>query len=315
MTAGNIDYLRISVTDRCNFRCGHCMPPEGVEFKEHDRILSYEEIERFTRAAVSTGVSRVRLTGGEPLLRRQVVELVGMLSRIPGVDDLSLTTNGSLLAGQATALRNAGLNRINISVDSLDPHRFAAITGGGRLDPVLAGLHEALEQGFDPVKVNAVMLAGIEDDLEAFVRMVHELPVHLRFIECMPVGQKVKGLWRFVPRDRILERLRQFGELLPAASPGGAGPARYYRLGAAGGTIGFISAMSDHICGNCNRIRLTADGKLRNCLFSRDEVDIRHHIGGGEAELRRVIQDSMNSKKYDRRLVSSSERTMSQIGG
>ncbi|MHB1381228.1 MAG: GTP 3',8-cyclase MoaA [Thermoleophilia bacterium] len=310
-----IDYLRVSVTDRCNFRCRHCMPPEGIEFKDHERILSYEEIERFAQVAAGLGISRIRVTGGEPLVRRQCPDLVAMLARIPGIEDVSLTTNGSLLAEYASALSAAGLDRVNISIDSLDPERFAAITGGARLEPVLAGLHAALEHGFTPVKVNVVMLAGIDEELEGFVRMARELPVHLRFIECMPVGRRVTGLWKFVPRDRVMAGLERFGELAPASSPGGAGPARYFQLAGAAGTIGFISAMSDHICGNCNRIRLTADGKLRSCLFSSEEEDIRPLIGGSDDVLRERILATMNGKNFDRKPVNPGERTMSQIGG
>ena len=312
---GHIDYLRISVTDRCNFRCGHCMPPQGVKFKDHEGILSYEEIERFTRVAAGMGISRVRVTGGEPLVRRQCADLVAALAGIPGIEDLSLTTNGSLLEAQAPLLRSAGLDRINISIDSLDPVRFAAITGGGRLDAVMAGLQASLEHGFAPVKVNVVMLAGIEEELERFVRLARELPVHLRFIECMPVGRSATGLWRFLPRRRILAGLMRFGELAPSAAPTGAGPARYFHLEGAAGTIGFISAMSDHICSSCNRIRLTADGKLRNCLFSEEEVDVRSLINGCTADLSAAIRAAMVSKKYDRRRVRPGGRTMSQIGG
>jgi len=310
-----VDYLRISVTDRCNFRCRHCMPPEGVRFKEHQRILSYEEIERFTRVAVSAGISRVRITGGEPLVRRQCPDLIAMLARIPGIDDLSLTTNGSLLPRHAGELRAAGLSRINISIDSLDPERFASITGGGRLGPVMDGVRAALAEGLAPVKVNAVMLEGIDEELGAFVDLVRELPVHLRFIEYMPVGRSVKGLWKFVPRGRVLSRLGEFGELTPMPAPVGAGPASYFRLEGAEGGIGFISAMSGHFCGNCNRIRLTADGHLRNCLFSREEVDIRPLIGGDPGVLREALLASMGSKRYDLRREDPGRRTMSQLGG
>jgi cyclic pyranopterin phosphate synthase len=316
MTAnGAIDYLRVSVTDRCNFRCSYCMPPEGVAFKGHDEILSFEEIECFVRVAADAGITRVRLTGGEPLVRRGCADLVSRLTSIPGVRDLSLTTNGSLLAAHAGELLEAGLERINISVNSLDAARFARISGSDSLAGVRDGLDAAVGAGFRLVKVNAVMLEGIEDELEAFLRLADELPVHLRFIECMPVGREGADQRHFVPRERLLVRLREFGELKPVPSPGGAGPARYYRLGSGKGTIGFISAMSDHICVSCNRIRLTADGKLRNCLFSDEEVDIRGLINGDSARLREAIRASMNSKKYDRRQVTTGNRTMSQIGG
>lgn len=291
------------------------MPPGGVEFRRRDEILSFGEIEEFTRVAVTAGISRVRLTGGEPLVRRDCGELVARLTAIPGIADLSLTTNGSLLASHAAELRQAGLTRINISINSLDPDRFAAVTGSASLEPVRQGLDAALREGFSPVKVNVVMLAGVEEELDAYIGLVRALPVHLRFIECMPLGRLAPGSWDFVPRDQVLSRLGEYGELAPAPSPGGAGPASYFRLAGAAGTIGFISAMSDHFCGSCNRIRLTAEGRLRNCLFSAEEEDIRPLIGGDRDQLRAAIIASMNSKKYDLRQVSPGARTMSQLGG
>ncbi|MDO8735484.1 MAG: GTP 3',8-cyclase MoaA [Thermoleophilia bacterium] len=331
-----IDYLRISITDRCNFRCRYCMPQEGIHPVSHDDILSFEEIVRVATAAVDAGVSRVRITGGEPLVRRGCVDLIEQLAMIPGVSDLSLTTNGSLLESQAVELRAAGLSRINISIDSLDGERFSRITGGGDLALVMAGLDSALDAGFAPVKVNAVALEGIEDDLAGFVAMTRERPVHVRFIEFMPIGWRLgeadpggrrpsdvrsgdrqlsSGPWKFVPRARLLAGLAAFGELRPVASPGGGGPARYFKFRGAEGTIGFISSMSDHFCSRCNRLRLTADGRLRNCLFSDEETDIRPHIGGDRTELTRIIFDSMNSKKFSRTGVRPGARTMSQIGG
>ncbi|MFA6001798.1 MAG: GTP 3',8-cyclase MoaA [Thermoleophilia bacterium] len=311
-----IDYLRVSVTDRCNYRCTYCMPPEGISYRKHDEILSFEEIVRFTQAAVGAGVSRVRITGGEPLVRRDCATLVDRLAGIPGVDDLSLTTNGSLLESQARALKAAGLSRINISIDSLNAERFARVTGGAGLGPVLAGLESALEAGFSPVKVNAVALEGIEDDLDDFVELIRERPLHVRFIEFMPIGRRLgSGLWKFVPRARLLAKLEAYGRLRPVASPGGAGPARYFQYEGARGTIGFISSMSDHFCSHCNRLRLTADGKLRNCLFCDDELDVRPFIAGKRKELTNMILASMNSKKFDRHGSTPGARTMSQIGG
>jgi len=282
----------------------------------NEDLLTNDEIVSFTRAAVETGVSRVRITGGEPLLRPECSKLVGRLACIPGVDDLSLTTNGALLGPAATELRRAGLSRINISLDSLDPERFSRISGGGDLSRVLAGLDSALDAGFAPVKVNAVALRGIEAELEAFVALAAERPVHVRFIEYMPIGRRVgAGLWKFVPRSELLASLESFGKLRPVESPGGGGPARYYRYAGAPGTIGFISSMSDHFCARCNRLRLTADGRLRNCLFSDEELDVRPLIAGEPEALRRAIIASMNSKKFDRRLVEPGNRTMAQIGG
>ncbi len=310
-----IDYLRISITDRCNFRCAYCMPPEGISYRSHDEILSYEEIIRFTRVAAGLGITRVRITGGEPLVRRQCPELVARLAAIPGIGDLSLTTNGALLARHAEELKDAGLSRLNISIDSLNPARFSRITRGASLEPVLAGLEKALELGFSPVKVNAVMMDGIEDELEDFVALVRGRPIHVRFIEFMPIGRRRGEVWKFVSRKKILGRLAAFGDLEPVDPPEGGGPARYYRFDGAQGTIGFISSMSDHFCENCNRLRLTADGKLRNCLFSDVEVDVRSYINGNPMRLGKVITDSMNSKKFDRRGEKPLARTMAQIGG
>ncbi len=317
--AGNksrtIDYLRISITDRCNSRCIYCLPPGGVQRREERDLLSFEEIVSFTNAAVATGVSRVRITGGEPLVRPGSAELIGRLAGIEGIRDLSLTTNGSLLSRHASGLKAAGLSRINISIDSLSPERFSQLTGGANLGPVLDGLESVLAAGFAPVKVNAVSLPGIEDDLDEFVKLARELPVHVRFIEFMPIGKRVGGLWKFVSRKRLLQKLQGYGRLKPVASPGGAGPARYFQFDGARGTIGFISSMSDHFCAGCNRLRLTADGYLRNCLFSEEEIFVKPYFAGGRGALSRVILDSMNSKKFDRRIVNPGERTMSQIGG
>jgi cyclic pyranopterin phosphate synthase len=310
-----IDYLRISVTDRCNYRCRYCMPPEGVAFRDQRDILSFEEIVAFTRAAVRAGITRVRVTGGEPLVRRGCAGLIARLAGIPGINDISLTTNGALLESHVPELREAGLDRINISLDSLDPHRFGRITGGATLEPVMAGLHAALDTGFSPVKVNAVMLEGIEAELARFVALAADLPVHVRFIEQMPVGRYSRGRPRFVPRRRVQELLGELVDLAPVQAPGGSGPARYFYFDGARGTIGFISAISDHICGECNRLRLTADGRLRNCLFSEEELDIRHLIGGDSEILVRAIGSSMKAKKYDRRLAGAGTRVMSEIGG
>ncbi len=311
-----IDYLRISITDRCNFRCLYCMPPEGIGFKAHEEILSYEEIDRFAKVAAWLGISRVRVTGGEPLVRRGCPELMKRLAMIPGIKDLSLTTNGALLEGYADELKKAGVSRVNISLDSLQAGRFSQITRGASLAPVLAGLEKTLQLGFSPVKVNAVMTEGIEQELHDFVALAQEWPVHVRFIEFMPIGNRIRGIRKFIPREKILDRLHGFGNLRPVGSPPGGGPARYFRYAGAQGTIGFISSVSDHFCHDCNRLRLTADGKLRNCLFSSAEVDVRPYINRDPGELAGVIIDSMNSKKFDRRQEKpASERLMSQIGG
>ena len=310
-----VDYLRISITDRCDFRCRYCMPPSGVRLGEHGDILSYEEIVRFAQAAADAGVTRVRVTGGEPLVRRQCSGLIASLAAIPGIKDLALTTNGSRLARFAPGLRAAGLGRINISLDSLDRERFAAITGRDSLGAVRAGLERALELGFEPVKVNVVMLEGIENELEAFAALTRDRPVHVRFIEKMPVGFDAAPRWKYVSHGRLLEWMARQGELVPAAPPRGAGPARYFRFAGHRGTIGLISSMSPRFCDGCNRLRLTADGKLKDCLFSDEEFDVRPLIAGPRRELAAAIGQVIGRKNGSRAQGRAGGRLMSQIGG
>jgi cyclic pyranopterin phosphate synthase len=310
-----VDYLRLSVTDRCNLRCTYCMPPEGVPERDHSEILSYEEFEAVARAAVDVGISKVRITGGEPLVRRGVVDLVRMLSALEGVTDLSLTTNGLLLPHFAADLAAAGLRRVNVSIDSLDSLRFAELTRGARLEQALAGLDAAFSAGFSPVKVNAVLLAGVEGEVDDFVELTREREVHVRFIEHMPLDRRLSLEGEFVPSPQILERLRRRHELEAVDGVYGHGPARYYRVPGYVGTIGFIAGVSEHFCGACNRLRVTADGRLKNCLFSGHEVDVRPLIGR-PAELRAAIAAAIRDKSYDRyaeALVNA--RAMSEIGG
>ena len=310
-----VDYLRLSVTDRCNLRCTYCMPPEGVPERDHSEILSYEELAAVARAAVDEGISKVRITGGEPLVRRGVVDLVRMLAALEGVTDLSLTTNGLLLPRFAADLAAAGLRRVNVSIDSLDPLRFAQLTRGARLDQALAGLDAAFAAGFSPVKVNAVLLAGVEREVDDFAELTREREVHVRFIEHMPLDRRLSLEGEFVPSPQILEVLRRSYELEAVDGVYGHGPARYYRVPGYLGTIGFIAGVSEHFCGTCNRLRVTADGRLKNCLFSGYEVDVRPLIGR-PAELRAAIAAAIRDKSYDRRaeaLVNA--RAMSEIGG
>lgn len=308
-----VNYLRLSVTDRCDFHCRYCMPPGGLRPAGTDEILTGAEILRFATAAVRAGITRVRITGGEPLLRRGLQSLIAGLAEIGGICDLALTTNGSMLRKQALDLKNAGLMRVNISIDSLDPARFSRITGGASLRTVLAGLEAALDAGLQPVKVNAVMLAGIESDLSRFVALIRELPVHVRFIELMPVRESSAD-GGFVSSDRIFEMLTGYGSLKPATPPAGAGPARYFRLAGAAGTIGFISPVSHHFCGSCNRLRLTADGRLLGCLFADADVSIRPYLVDGDA-LTRLIAGTIAGKRYNGMAGSLRTRMMSRIGG
>ena len=312
---GRVDYLRLSITDRCNLRCTYCMPAGGVPPRTHGEILSYEELAAFARVAAGCGISKVRITGGEPLVRHGCADFVAMLARTSGISDISLTTNGLLLPSHAAALRRAGLRRVNISLDSLEPARFARISRGGRLADALAGLDAAFAAGFAPVKVNALLLEGVEDELEAFVDLTRERDVHVRFIEFMPLDRRLGTDGHLVPAPEILQLLKERYDLLPHEGPYGHGPARYWQVPGARGTVGFIAGVSEHFCESCNRLRLTADGRLRTCLFSGEETDVRPLIGDAGA-LRAAIESAVAGKSYDRcREARANERAMSQIGG
>jgi cyclic pyranopterin phosphate synthase len=313
-----VDYLRLSVTDRCNFRCTYCMPPEGVDFRPHEDILSYEDIVFFVELAVRMGISKVRLTGGEPLVRRGLPDLVAQLSALQGVDDISLTTNGVLLPRFAAALKDAGLRRVNISIDSLDPERFRSLTRGGSLEKALAGVEAAFENELEPVKVNAVMLPELVGEVAAFAALTRARPLHVRFIEWMPVGGcGPQGAGDSLAKDQLMRAFAEIGELVPVASPGGSGPARYFRLPGHLGTIGFISSMSDHFCADCNRLRITADGRLKSCLFSDDEVDVSAAVRTrDESATLDAISASLGGKTFDKHsALRPNARGMSQIGG
>ncbi len=310
-----VDYLRLSVTDRCNLRCAYCMPPEGVPPRRHEEILSYEELAAFARAAAGIGITHVRITGGEPLVRKGCADFVALLRDIPGIEDLSLTTNGLLLPGYAEELRAAGLRRLNLSIDSLRPERYAAITRGGRVEDALAGLDAAFAAGFSPVKVNVVLLGGVEHELDDLVGLSLTREVHVRFIEYMPVDRRHGVGPLLVPAAFVLGRLRERYDLAPVEGPYGNGPARYWRVPGAPGTVGFIPGVSDHFCAQCSRLRLTADGRLRTCLFSGEEIDVGSLLDHPD-ELRAALRAVLAAKKYDRRAERlPNERAMSQIGG
>ena len=294
------------------------MPPEGVEFKPHDEILSYEDMAFFVGVAVELGVSKVRLTGGEPLVRKGLADLVRLLRAIEGVDDVSLTTNGTLLPQFAPELRAAGLSRVNISLDSLDPERYRLLSRGGDLSRALAGVQAALDHDLQPVKINAVLLPEVLGELEAFVALTRDRPLHVRFIEWMPVGScGPRTEADMLSRAELTAALARLGELVDVAPPRGFGPAEYSQLDGHVGTIGFISSVSGHFCDDCNRLRLTADGKLRSCLFSDDEVDVRGAVRDRdrEATLERV-RAVLAGKTFDKRIAPAlNTRGMSQIGG
>jgi cyclic pyranopterin phosphate synthase len=325
-----ISYLRISVTDRCNLRCIYCMPPEGVAWRPHAEILRYEEIETIVRAATELDITKVRLTGGEPLVRPGIVDLVRMLAHIPGVDDLAMTTNGVLLPRYATALASAGLQRVNVSLDTLRPERFQRITRRGRLEDVLAGIEAARRAGLEPIKINTVVIRGMNDDeVVDLARKTMDAGWNIRFIELMPVGSGVlsDGGWRerVVTGSEVRRRIEAaLGELEPAKVSAGNGPARYYRLpGArapAGGTLGFITPISEHFCYRCNRLRLTADGQLRPCLLSDQEIDLRTPLrdGASVAEIKALLLQGIERKPMRHHLDECQRperRVMSEIGG
>jgi cyclic pyranopterin phosphate synthase len=316
-----VDYLRLSITDRCNLRCTYCMPPEGIKARDHSEILSYEELAAFARVAAGAGITKVRITGGEPLVRLGCADFVGMLSRTSGIHDISLTTNGLLLPRFAGELKANGLRRVNVSLDSLDEERFARITRGGGLAATLAGLEAAFSAGFAPIKINTLLLPGVEEELDAFVALTREYEVHVRFIEFMPLDRRVAGdddhggEGRLLPAGDVLRRLMQEYVLVGHDGPYGHGPAQYWKVAGARGTIGFIAGVSEHFCETCNRLRLTADGRLRTCLFSGREVDIRPLLGD-PAGLGGVIEQAVASKVFDRCSEAlANERSMSQIGG
>jgi cyclic pyranopterin phosphate synthase len=319
----HINYLRISVTDRCNLRCIYCMPTEGVSLIGHDDILRYEEILRVARCAAQKGITKIRITGGEPLVRKGIIDLIADLGRIPGIDDLSITTNGVLLEACAQALYQSGMRRINISLDTLDPEKYRTITRGGDINAVFAGISKARQAGFTPIKINVVAMRNVNDDEAVeFARLTMDRPVHIRFIEFMPVaGQTMWEEAQFISSEELQERIRAIGTLIPLDADQKAGPAKMFQLEGAQGKLGFITALSSHFCATCNRLRLTADGKLRTCLFSDHEIDLKPLLRGGcsDDELSSVIEQAIQSKPQRHEIHEASfkkcSRTMSAIGG
>jgi cyclic pyranopterin phosphate synthase len=319
-----IDYLRISVTDRCNLRCIYCLPPEGIRPIDHSQVLRYEEIVRITAEAVALGIKKIRLTGGEPLVRKDLHILVRDLAALPGVQDLSLTTNGLLLAQSAERLARAGLQRVNVSMDSLDPARYAAITRGGDLSRVWRGLQAARDQGLDPIKINVVALATANaNEIVSFARLTLDWPLEVRFIEWMPIGRNSWSEKSFVSRQCILSIIRTNFSLKPFRTPKGNGPAEHFKIPGSLGTIGIISPLTRHFCHNCNRLRLTADGKLRSCLFSDEEIDLRAAVRGvrSDDDIRRHLLKAIQMKPRAHRFnvedprVKKCMHSMNRIGG
>ncbi|GDX87193.1 GTP 3',8-cyclase [Gemmatimonadota bacterium] len=317
----SIEYLRISVTDRCNFRCVYCMPLEGLDWLPKSDILSYEEIADVVRQLAPLGLRRLRITGGEPTIRPQLDTLIGMLKAVPGVDDIALSTNGVKLPAMASLLAGAGLDRVNLSADSLRPDRIKAIARRDLgFDPV-AALKAAVAAGLDPVKFNVVVMRGINDDeIGDFARLTLEHAVHVRFIELMPVGEMAGLTWdHVVPSDEVLSRASEtIGALDPSDGPRlGNGPATYYRAAGAPGTIGVITPMSHTYCGTCNRVRLTADGRLRTCLYGDHEVNLRDPLRAGASLVPLFVQALANKPKEHQLLQMQvgGLKALSQVGG
>lgn len=312
-----IDYLRLSITDRCNLRCRYCMPEEGVAPKPHGTIMSYEEILIFAQMAATAGIKRIRLTGGEPLVRKGIVELVSQLKALDGLEEVSVTTNALLLEKYAVPLYEAGLRRVNISIDTLDPDIYRELTRRGDLDQALAGMRAALDVGMEPVKINVVALKGVNDDMEPFAQLTMDYPVHVRFIEYMPAFYE-KNKDDFVSGEELEARITALGSKSGVESPAGGGPARYFKIPGAQGTLGLIGSSKGHFCDSCNRLRLTADGKLRTCLFSDHEIDVLPALRGKDPrELLELIERALAEKPKDRfaKREGKISRNMSQIGG
>ena len=310
----NITYLRISVTDKCNLRCRYCMPEDGVCKKDHADMLTEDEFIDAVKAAAELGITKVRITGGEPLVKKNIVSICRRTAEVTGIREVCLTTNGVLLPELAKPLREAGVKRLNLSLDTLKPEKYAYITRNGSLDAFRAGLDAAFEAGFEKIKINSVLIGGFNDDeIEDLARLTMEYPVDMRFIELMPMYDSGDfGIDAYVPYSRVLEKLP---EAVPVPQDGGV--AKLYRLPGAKGNIGLISPVSAHFCGECNRLRLTADGKLKPCLHAADEYSIK---GLSAQDMKKVMAEAIWNKPawhgdLDAVNRSKAGRNMNEIGG
>lgn len=316
-----ISYLRLSLTDRCNLRCHYCMPADGIEKLHHNEILSLEELHMVAEEAVLLGIDKIRLTGGEPLLRKGLIPFCERLASLRGLKELVLTTNGTLLPEMAAPLRKAGVKRLNISLDSLKAERFSAITRGGDLWRVLAGIKAAMAAGFPPPKINMVMMAGINDDeVLDFARLTVEHSFTVRFIEYMPTLKEVDWQKRCIPGTELLERIGRAYRLIPLVSTESAGPAKNFKIEGGAGSIGIITPISGHFCDSCNRIRVSSRGMAHGCLFSGGSIDLKPALRSGkDGYLRRSLLEIVSGKPMGHRLREEhddrSPFAMSGIGG
>ncbi|MBN2123141.1 MAG: GTP 3',8-cyclase MoaA [Deltaproteobacteria bacterium] len=318
-----VNYLRLSVTDRCNLRCIYCMPDEGIDFIPHGEILSYEEMLHLVSISLKAGIRKVRLTGGEPLVRKDCLAFVDRLCQTEGLEEITLTTNGVLLKEYASGLRDCGICRINVSMDTLRAERFLQIARRDYFDRVWEGIREAERLGFSPIKINVVAMRGINDDeILDFAKLTLDRPYHIRFIEFMPIGEN--NGWtseRFISTKEIYERIAPLGDLRPIGHHGLDGPAQRYALEGAKGELGFIGALTNHFCHNCNRLRLTSEGHLRGCLLSDHEIDLKGPMreGKGDEHLLQLINHTIENKPRSHGLMKSGPRKcvrqMSSIGG
>jgi len=314
-----IEYLRISVTDRCNFRCVYCMPVEGLDWLPKKDILSYEEITEVVRQLAPLGLRRLRITGGEPTIRPDLVSLVRMLRDISDIEDIALSTNGVKLLTLSAPLKEAGLDRVNMSADSLRDDRIIAIARRNLGLAPVAAAQAAEDAGLGPIKINVVVMRGVNDDeVVDFARLATEHPWHIRFIELMPVGDMRDLTWEHVvPSDEVLQRVSTLGTLTSDAGPKGNGPAQYYRIDKSPGTIGVITPMTHTYCGSCNRVRLTADGRLRTCLYGDHEVNLRDALRAGKP-LEPLFRQALAEKPKEHNLLQMKVgglRALSQVGG
>ncbi len=309
-----IEYLRISVTDRCNLRCIYCMPEKGISSIGHEEVLRYEEIIKIVKVATELGINNIRITGGEPLIRKDLVNLIKLLREFKEIKDLSLTTNGVFLEKHIDDLISAGLDRVNISIDSLNPKIYKHITRRGNLNDVIKGLKKAIDSSIRPIKINVVVMKNINDNLEDFAKLSIKEPVHIRFIEFMPVTgiEKIRGL----TEEEMLNELNKYGKLIKAKNPLGHGPAIYYKYKNAMGTIGLICSNSHNFCDKCNRLRLTSDGKLKPCLFSNKELDVKVLIRNNASKdmLKEAFKKTIYIKPQKRK-VNKKIHYMYHIGG